>query len=170
MVAAGAIWTRRVPLRVSRTRVLVPASTALTNPIPALTCAEARGSSAAAADRPDTPGSAKLIPAPSSSASTIIIGPFRFMTLLLSVDALHLTHYYDEAGTTSMAKFRKNALFGFIAVNQGASALSWSCEKEPSRNLGGVDAASRVREDSSHDTAHVRRRAYRLGSSCARRR
>src|SRR5213593_2787761 len=109
MAAAGATWTRQAPLRVSRTRVLVPASTALTNPIPALTCAEARGSSAAPADRPDTPGSAKLIPAPSSSASTSIIGSFRFMTLQHLVDALHLTHCYDEAGMQGSLRWQSSA-------------------------------------------------------------
>jgi hypothetical protein len=53
MVAAGATWTRWTPLRVSSIRVFVPVSTALTNPVPALTYAAARGSSAAAADRTD---------------------------------------------------------------------------------------------------------------------
>src|SRR6266850_4801872 len=96
MVAAGATWIRSVPLRVSSTRVFVSASTALTNPVPALTCAEAWGSSAAAADRTDTPGSGRVTPAPSSSATAIMSGPFRFMALLLCVGALHLTHAYDE--------------------------------------------------------------------------
>jgi hypothetical protein len=45
------------------------ASTALTNPVPALTCAEAWDSSAAAADRIDTPGRARVTPAPSSGVT-----------------------------------------------------------------------------------------------------
>src|SRR6267378_8362925 len=102
MVASGATWTRWAPLRVSRTRVLVPASTALTSPVPALTCALACGSSAAAADRTDTPGSARVNPAPSSSANAIMIGPFRFMTPLLCVGALHLTRCYDERGNAEV--------------------------------------------------------------------
>src|SRR5882724_1903502 len=96
MVAARATWTRLAPLRVSSTRVFVPASTALTNPIPALTGADALDPSAAAADRTDTPDSAGVTPAPSSSATAITIEPFRFMALLLCGEALHRTPCWDE--------------------------------------------------------------------------
>src|SRR5258708_33185739 len=96
MVAAGATWIRSVPLRVSSTRVFVSASTALTNPVPALTCAGAWGSSAAAADRTVTPGSGRGTPAPSSSATAIMHGPLRFMALLLRVGALDLTPWFDQ--------------------------------------------------------------------------
>src|SRR5258705_266114 len=66
MVAARATWTRSAPLRVSSTRVFVPASTVLTRPVPALKCAESRGSSAAAADRIDTPPRPGMTAPPSS--------------------------------------------------------------------------------------------------------
>src|SRR5438309_10409060 len=99
MVAARATWTRLAPLCVSSTSVFVPASTALTNPVPALTRADAPGSSAAAADRIDTPGSAGVIPAPSSSASAIMIGPFRFMIRLPCVGEILLTLCFDECST-----------------------------------------------------------------------
>src|SRR5882762_4990591 len=85
MVVARATGILLAPLRVSSTRVFVPASTALTNPVPALTCADALGSSAAAADRTETPDSAGVTAAPSSSATAITIEPSRFMTLLLCV-------------------------------------------------------------------------------------
>src|SRR5258706_15071986 len=83
MVAARETWTRWAPLRVTSTRVFVPASTTLTSPVPALTCAEAPGSSAAAADRIDTPGNAALTGAADSSAPALALGLFPFMTLLL---------------------------------------------------------------------------------------
>src|SRR4029450_4976313 len=115
MVAARATWTRWAPLRVSSNRVFVSASIALTNPVPALTCAAAWGSSAAAADRADTPGSARMTPAPSSSATAIMIGLFRFMTLLLCARAIHLTPSCDERKEQcdfDRTEFGKNALVG----------------------------------------------------------
>src|SRR5439155_11405690 len=109
MVAAGTTWARWAPLRVSRTRVLVAASTVLTNPVPAFTGAPARGSSAPAADRPDTPGSDRVIPPPSTSASAIMIGSFRFMSLLLCVGTLHLAHYYDERRDAVPGRWQSSA-------------------------------------------------------------
>src|SRR5882724_11141606 len=107
MVAAGATRTRWAPLSVSSTRVLVPASTALTKPVPAPACAEARGSSAAAADRTDAPGGAGMTQAPSSSATAIMIGPLRLIALLLCVGALHLTLCCDERVDTAALRWRR---------------------------------------------------------------